>query len=51
MYLLFRKPRPGIWEWLELRGNGVKVEKEESFYCGDAAGREAGLVVEEISIN
>merc|ERR1719342_989486 len=40
----FRKPRPGIWEWLELRGNGVKVEKEESFYCGDAAGREAGFI-------
>ena len=39
----YRKPRPGIWEWLEASGNsGVKVVREESFYCGDAAGREAG---------
>jgi len=40
----FRKPRPGIWEWLELRGNGVKIDKDKSFYCGDAAGREAGFI-------
>ena len=39
----YRKPRTGIWEWLELRGNqGVVVDREESFYCGDAAGRLAG---------
>jgi len=38
----YRKPRPGIWEWLELRGNkGVRVDRENSFYCGDAAGRPA----------
>ena len=36
----YRKPRPGIWEWLELRGNkGIRVDRENSFYCGDAAGR------------
>ena len=39
----YRKPRPGIWEWLELYGNqGVAVDRSRSFYCGDAAGREAG---------
>jgi len=39
----YRKPRPGIWSWLELRGNdGVVVDREKSFYCGDAAGRLAG---------
>ena len=36
----YRKPRPGIWEWLEASGNSVvRVHREESFYCGDAAGR------------
>lgn len=41
----YRKPRPGIWDWLEMRGNnGVKVSRTESFYCGDAAGREAGYI-------
>ena len=39
----YRKPRPGIWEWLELQGNNkVTVSRADSFYCGDAAGREAG---------
>ena len=39
----FRKPKPGIWEWMELQGNkGVKVDRGRSFYVGDAAGREAG---------
>jgi len=39
----FRKPKPGIWEWLEKHGNmGVEVDKSKSFYVGDAAGREAG---------
>ena len=37
----FRKPRPGTWFWLEQVGNNkVEVNREESFYCGDAAGRE-----------
>jgi len=39
----YRKPRTGIWEWMELRGNqGVVVDREKSFYCGDAAGRLVG---------
>lgn len=39
----FRKPKPGIWEWLEKHGNsGVKVDRSKSFFVGDAAGREAG---------
>lgn len=39
-----RKPRPGIWWWLEHVGNdGVPVDRSASFYCGDAAGREADL--------
>lgn len=37
----FRKPRTGIWNWLERHGNcGVKVDRSQSFYCGDAAGRD-----------
>ena len=33
----YRKARTGIWEWMELRGNqGVVVDREKSFYCGDA---------------
>ena len=29
----YRKPRTGIWEWMELRGNqGVVVDREKSFY-------------------
>ena len=37
----YRKPRPGIWQWLEMKGNqGVTVNRDASFYCGDAAGRE-----------
>ena len=39
----YRKPRTGIWEWMELRGNqGVGVDREKSCYCGDAAGRLVG---------
>jgi bifunctional polynucleotide phosphatase/kinase len=38
-----RKPRPGIWWWLEQVGNkNVPIDRSDSFYCGDAAGREAG---------
>ena len=37
----FRKPRPGNWLWLEQVGNNkVRINRDESFYCGDAAGRE-----------
>ncbi|XP_037077036.1 bifunctional polynucleotide phosphatase/kinase-like [Pollicipes pollicipes] len=39
----FRKPRPGMWEYLTTKGNGsCKVDMSESFYCGDAAGRLEG---------
>jgi len=39
----YRKPRPGVWDWLERWGNlGVTVDRSRSFYCGDAAGRQAG---------
>jgi len=37
----YRKPRPGIWHWLEQVGNSaIPIDLNESFYCGDAAGRE-----------
>ena len=40
----YRKPRPGIWEWLEVCGNNnVEIARGESLYCGDAAGREANF--------
>ena len=39
----YRKPCTGMWEHLVQHENGgVKVEKEVSFFVGDAAGREAG---------
>ncbi|KND03860.1 polynucleotide kinase 3'-phosphatase [Spizellomyces punctatus DAOM BR117] len=38
-----RKPRPGMWEKFERDWTaGVVVEKDKSFYVGDAAGRHAG---------
>ena len=39
----YRKPCTGMWEHVVQHENGgVKVEKEVSFFVGDAAGREAG---------
>jgi len=40
----YRKPRPGMWESLEAaaRRAGCPVQRSASFYCGDAAGRQAG---------
>lgn len=36
----FRKPLPGMWEYLEKEKNhGVKVKREQCFFVGDAAGR------------
>ncbi|KAI8131010.1 hypothetical protein FF38_04306 [Lucilia cuprina] len=36
----YRKPLPGMWEYLEKEKNqNVKIERERSFYVGDAAGR------------
>jgi len=35
----FRKPQPGMWEYLEQKANaGVAVDRSASFYVGDAAG-------------
>ena len=28
-----------MWKWIEKKNGGVKVSLEDSFYCGDAAGR------------
>ncbi|CAL8072665.1 unnamed protein product [Calicophoron daubneyi] len=37
-----RKPMIGMWEVLEKEGNGgVAVDRSQSIYCGDAAGRPA----------
>ena len=38
---VFRKPRTGIWELFRRDKNGTcqDIDMEESFYCGDAAGR------------
>ncbi|KAL7307670.1 hypothetical protein TKK_0000352 [Trichogramma kaykai] len=39
----YRKPCTGMWEFLVNKNNdGVPVDKENSFYVGDAAGRPAG---------
>ncbi|KAI8997759.1 polynucleotide kinase 3 phosphatase-domain-containing protein [Pilobolus umbonatus] len=38
----YRKPMIGMWEWLEENNDGVAIEKENSFYVGDAAGRQDG---------
>ncbi|CAD5218726.1 unnamed protein product [Bursaphelenchus okinawaensis] len=36
----YRKPSIAMWEFLETEGNGdVKVDREQSIYVGDAAGR------------
>lgn len=39
---IYRKPAPGMWNALVGRKNsGVPIDMERSFYCGDAAAREA----------
>ena len=39
-HCVFRKPRPGFWEYLERYKNGdITIDQSNSFYCGDAAGR------------
>ncbi|KAK9937845.1 hypothetical protein M0R45_014612 [Rubus argutus] len=36
----FRKPKPGMWHILEQHFNsGISIDKDQSFYVGDAAGR------------
>ena len=42
-HCVFRKPRPGVWEYLEKYRNGnIQIDQSNSFYCGDAAGRVRG---------
>ncbi|KAI7850069.1 polynucleotide kinase 3 phosphatase [Circinella umbellata] len=40
----YRKPMTGMWDWIENdpEDNGISIDKKQSFYVGDAAGREAG---------
>ncbi|KAL8159274.1 hypothetical protein V2J09_000811 [Rumex salicifolius] len=36
----FRKPKPGMWHVMETKFNsGIKIDMDQSFYVGDAAGR------------
>lgn len=38
----YRKPSPLMWyHFIEKLNGNLKINKEESFYCGDAAGRSA----------
>ncbi|KAF7822629.1 polynucleotide 3'-phosphatase ZDP isoform X1 [Senna tora] len=38
---LFRKPKPGVWQLMEKHFNsGIPIDMDQSFYVGDAAGRE-----------
>ncbi|XP_020239164.1 polynucleotide 3'-phosphatase ZDP [Cajanus cajan] len=39
---LFRKPKPGMWYLMEQHFNsGIAIDIDQSFYVGDAAGRES----------
>ncbi|CAO3619613.1 unnamed protein product [Mucor fragilis] len=38
----YRKPMTGMWEWLEHNNDDVSIDKSQSFYVGDAAGRADG---------
>ncbi|XP_058806617.1 uncharacterized protein F21D5.5 isoform X2 [Phymastichus coffea] len=39
---IYRKPRTGMWQFLvDKKNDGIQVDKENSFYVGDAAGRPA----------
>ncbi|KAL0883203.1 hypothetical protein ABMA27_016639 [Loxostege sticticalis] len=38
----YRKPATGMWKILtEQKNGGIQIDKEDCFYCGDAAGRVA----------
>ncbi|KAJ1812239.1 DNA kinase/phosphatase Pnk1, partial [Coemansia sp. RSA 2598] len=37
-----RKPSPGMWFMAEMDNGGLDVDRESSFFVGDAAGRPAG---------
>eukprot|EP00108_Taenia_solium_P004550 TsM_000487600 transcript=TsM_000487600 gene=TsM_000487600 len=36
-----RKPRIGMWQALEADNDGIEIDRKDSIYCGDAAGRVA----------
>lgn len=36
----YRKPMTSMWDWFVNNNDGVVIDKEASFYVGDAAGRE-----------
>ena len=36
---IYRKPAPGMWQKLEEYNDSVPIDKDNSFYVGDAAGR------------
>lgn len=39
----YRKPATGMWKYLnEQKNDGLEIDMDQSFYCGDAAGRVAG---------
>ncbi|KAK2380598.1 polynucleotide 3'-phosphatase ZDP [Trifolium repens] len=38
----YRKPKPGMWQLMEKHFNsGITIDMDQSFYVGDAAGRES----------
>ncbi|KAG0202450.1 hypothetical protein BGX28_005026 [Mortierella sp. GBA30] len=43
----YRKPMTGLWHWLEacFMEDGVEIDREQSYYVGDAAGRHEGWKV------
>jgi len=45
-YNYYRKPMTGMFDLLQttIKEQGSKLDKKNSFYCGDAAGRPAKLV-------
>ena len=34
-----KKPSVGMWKYLELNNGSIEIDKSESFYVGEAAGR------------
>lgn len=43
---MYRKPCTGMWDYLESTENGdIKIDRSQSVYVGDAAGRVATKVV------
>lgn len=38
----YRKPGSKMWDCLSQRNDGIVINKAQSFFCGDAAGRKDG---------